>query len=195
MRVLLTSIIFISSYLIGAIPSGAWIARFNGIKDISRKGSGNIGATNVARLLGIGYFFLVFLLDAGKAFSLLKIIQYFDITKNIQILAAIGLVLGNSYSIFFQWRGGKGVATSVGIMLALIPSLIPILLAIWLCVLIATKTVGLASIISLVSVFVIIAWQQVDISLSCLMAGMSMWGIYRHKENIRKFLNNNSKKS
>ena len=97
------------AYLIGAIPTGYLIARLKGVRDIRQHGSGNIGATNVSRLLGIHYFFIIFFLDAGKAFLFMNTIKPYFPIDYLYFFAGI-LLLGNTCSLFLRFRGGKGVA-------------------------------------------------------------------------------------
>src|SRR5438105_2150337 len=122
--------LLIISYLIGAIPVGYLIARFKGIVDIRKHGSGNIGATNVSRALGLPYFFLIFLIDAGKAFLTIWYLAPYA-TANFLYVCAAAVLLGNGCSIFLQGSGGKGVATLFGLLVALQLSVILPLLMVW----------------------------------------------------------------
>ena len=125
MRVMILSnfIYLLGAYLVGSIPTGYLIAKLAGIADIRSHGSGNIGATNVARLIGIHGFFLVLCIDALKAYAYLRYMQ--TITSQDVYLCAIALLIlsGNIHSLFLGFRGGKGVATSIGIAAALMPGL------------------------------------------------------------------------
>ncbi len=192
MKVILSSVAILMGYLIGALPTGFLIARANGIKDITKRGSGNVGATNVARLLGTYYFFIVFLLDAAKAFLYLKVLNHFDMSEIIQIGAAVALLIGNGYSVFLKGYGGKGVATSIGIIGALLPHLLLFLVAVWSGALLITQTVGIASSIAL-GTLPCISWYFFcsDILLSGLIIFISLWGLYRHRENVMKYVKNN----
>ncbi|HSC25041.1 MAG TPA: glycerol-3-phosphate acyltransferase [Candidatus Babeliales bacterium] len=135
----------IAAYLIGAIPMGYLIAQLKGITDIRSHGSGNIGATNVSRLLGMRYFFLVFLLDAGKAFLFIHMIQSYFELNYLCVFASI-LLIGNGCSIFLNGNGGKGVATLCGLLAGLYPMAIISSFSIWLFLLLVTNTVGIASV-------------------------------------------------
>jgi acyl phosphate:glycerol-3-phosphate acyltransferase len=135
------------SYLVGAIPIGYLITRYKGIKDIRKHGSGNIGATNVSRVLGTPYFFIIFLLDAGKAYLCLHTLSFY-ITYDYLMLCAGFLLLGNCYSIFLRGSGGKGVATLCGLLMFIDPSLAAVLVAVWAASLLITRTVGIASVIA-----------------------------------------------
>lgn len=175
------------AYLIGAIPTGYLIARLQGIADIRQHGSGNIGATNVARLLGVKYFFLIFALDALKAsvylFCLASAVSYQEC-----LLAAAALLIGNGYSIFLRGTGGKGVATSAGILAVLYPTLVGILLIGWLLLVALTRTVGISS-AAMLALAPLIAWNCVfDSNGIFLIIFMSAWGLWMHRKNIAVYL-------
>src|SRR5581483_8545951 len=106
-------------YLIGAIPCGYLIARACGINDIRNHGSGNTGATNVGRILGLKYFFLIFFLDCLKAYAVLAVLAHYGFEQSDLIIPALALLVGNAFPLFLRFRGGKGVATSVGILAAI----------------------------------------------------------------------------
>jgi glycerol-3-phosphate acyltransferase PlsY len=183
-----TLIFGLLAYLIGAIPTGYLIARLNGIADIRAHGSGNIGATNVARFLGKHYFFIIFLLDAGKAFLFMHLIQpYFDF--NYLCLSAGVLLFGNGYSIFLNGSGGKGVATLCGLVAALAPATILPLLTIWVLILFLTKTVGIASIgAALCLPFYAYTTHNNPFFIFSLFA--AAWIINTHQSNIKQYWNN-----
>ncbi len=187
-------IYLVIAYLIGAIPTGYLIARLQGIADIRQHGSGNIGATNVARLLGVKFFFLIFMLDALKSYGCLVGVSYYvslldpSVSEPACFWAAAALLIGNGYSVFLNGSGGKGVATSAGILLALFPMLVALLLGIWLVLLAITRTVGIASSGGLLAA-PFIAWHTVYDSYGLvLIVFMSVWGLWMHRKNIAVYL-------
>lgn len=106
MNMIITNIIgLIGAYLVGSIPTGYLIAQWAGIADIRKHGSGNIGATNVARLLGVHFFFIVFFIDALKAYCYLRYMQSMTSDVLVHALIAIALLLGNIFSCFLEFRG------------------------------------------------------------------------------------------
>ena len=178
----------IFAYLIGAIPTGFLVARLAGISDITQHGSGNIGATNVARIAGKKYFLVVFLLDAAKAYVYLMLLQYFGVHHLMQYAVAAVLLIGNSFSLFLAGKGGKGVATSIGIMTACNIKILVAMLMLWLIFFIKTRIVGISSVITLLSlpILVFAAYPAItDFFLLCLF--ISCWGIWRHASNIKQF--------
>lgn len=186
------SLLFFScAYLTGAIPTGFIIARLAGIADITAHGSGNIGATNVARVAGKQYFLLVFLIDVLKAYLFLWLLQHLNVHYLIQYLCTISLIIGNSFSLFLGGKGGKGVATSVGIMAFFNFYVLTAMLFFWLGCVLKTRNVGISSVIALflLPILVFASMPQItDFLILCVF--MSCWGIWRHAENIKKFLKN-----
>lgn len=178
--------ILIFSYLIGAIPSGFLIARLAGIADIRAHGSGNIGATNVARILGAHYFLIVFCADMVKAYAWLMMLAHTGYENMFCLLAAGVLLIGNGYSIFLRGSGGKGVATSFGILLALNPALLCYAAICFFSVLWYAKVVGMASVATLFlapwcSLFMLHDNTPMVLFIFC----MAAWGLFLHRNNIR----------
>src|SRR5262245_37393383 len=122
------AVLLVGSYLLGSIPFGYLAGRFVGI-DIRKAGSGNVGATNVLRVLGKGYGYSVFALDFLKGFGAVKISMLmapgrplaWNSPEIVGIFAAVSSVLGHLYPPWLKFNGGKGVATSAGALLALMP--------------------------------------------------------------------------
>jgi len=178
--------ILLIAYLVGAVPSGFLVARLHNIPDIRQHGSGNIGATNVARLLGAKGFALVFCLDWLKAFLMLRILMWYGYGTTQLMLVSILLLLGNTRSIFLGFSGGKGIATNFGIMLALAPKVLLVAVVVWVAVFSAVNIVGIASVVALLSA-PLISWFIAP-HLIVLMLIISAWCIWLHRENIKQFL-------
>lgn len=182
-------VVLSGAYCVGAIPTGFLIARVRGITDITRHGSGNIGATNVARVLGRSYFFIVFLLDACKAYAYLVHTKPFFLCKEAYFLVALCLLIGNGFSLFLSFKGGKGFATTCGIIGALDGSVLVGMLSIWALVFVATKTVGKASVCALVCLPIVAYLCAAEPSVSfmgmiCCLGGIGLW---LHRSNIRQY--------
>lgn len=142
-------IIAVLGYLIGSIPNGVIIAKCKHV-DLYRSGSGNIGATNVTRVLGKKYGILTFILDFLKGFLPLLIWknfagQYDYFYHSNAVILALSIILGHIFSIFLKFKGGKGVATTIGVLIAIIPSITIIGVILWWSVFSITKFVSLAS--------------------------------------------------
>src|SRR6516165_12117136 len=125
-------LIALLSYLIGSIPSGYLVARSQGI-DIRQHGSKNIGATNVLRVMGKKWGYLVFFCDAFKGFLSVKLGWYLAAAFGANVtwgalLAGLACIVGHNYTIWLGFKGGKGIATSFGLVLAFFPPLIVLLM-------------------------------------------------------------------
>jgi glycerol-3-phosphate acyltransferase PlsY len=179
-------IIGLLAYFIGAIPVGYLIAQLKGIADIRAHGSGNIGATNVSRSLGIHYFFLIFFLDAGKAFFFIHAIKpYFD-SNYLYVFAGI-LLLGNGYSLFLRGSGGKGVATLCGLAAALCLNAIIPFLGVWALILVLTRTVGIAS-VGAALCLPLYAYTTYNNAFFLFSLFAALWIINTHRTNIHAYV-------
>jgi glycerol-3-phosphate acyltransferase PlsY len=186
-------------YLLGSIPTGYLVARARGL-DIQKLGSGNIGATNVFRVLGNKAGVFVLLADACKgwlacwgAAQLLPTIPAAAaggarVTDLVPILAGLAAVLGHVYTCWLHFQGGKGVATTAGVMLALVPYGLLMALGVWIAVFLTVRYVSLASIAAAVAL-PWVTWVA-DYGPLCiwLMAGIGVLAIYKHRGNIRRLL-------
>lgn len=119
MNLLELAAVVAASYLAGSIPVGYLVVRLKSGEDIRDRGSGVIGATNVLRVLGRGWFVIVLILDAAKGYVPTMIAWYVFGTHDMQVAAGIAAVLGHDFPIWIRFRGGRGVATSFGVYAAL----------------------------------------------------------------------------
>ena len=166
---LVVAAILVASYLLGAIPSGLLISKSQGM-DIREHGSKNIGATNVWRVMGKRYGILAFVCDTAKGWLAVRlgvwIAGHWPVTEHLLhgktalhfltfdyagITAALGCILGHNFPVWLRFKGGKGVATSLGVILGMMPLVSLIIFAIWGLVLKATRYVSLASLVAAVS--------------------------------------------
>ena len=196
---LVVGLVLIAAYLVGSIPTGYWFARYFFNIDVTMHGSGNIGATNVARVLGnIKYFFLIFFIDAGKALAILWVAQRYAIVcvsqpwqQSLLCCVAASLLLGNGFSIFLGGRGGKSVATLVGCVLFMYPAwLVLAMLCSWGLVFAVSRMVFIAS-ISAAVVAASLYWlfaSSLGVLLGVFLSLATVWLIWRHKSNIKQFL-------
>lgn len=191
----------LSGYLLGAIPFGYLVARARGV-DILSQGSGNIGATNVGRILGQKFGLLVFFLDFLKGALPTMAARLYSPTNDlppetVAISTGVASFIGHLFPIYLGFRGGKGVATGAGI-LAVVLSL-PFLgaLGVWLAVVLLTRTVSLASIAS--GLFLLVqrlfftsepwSWDNRAITLFCMVTVVLI--LFRHQANILRLLQGN----
>jgi glycerol-3-phosphate acyltransferase PlsY len=186
------------AYLLGSIPTGFLVAQARGI-DIRTVGSGNIGATNAFRVLGRGAGSAVLLADAFKGWIAVAILPQlilpiFGIPFNTpnreyyQIIAGLAVVLGHNYTCWLGFKGGKGIATSAGVLVALVPFALLIIFTIWVVVFALTRYVSLAS---LAASFALpfATWITAGSELLIVVtSGMSLLAIYKHRSNIQRLL-------
>lgn len=187
------------SYLLGSIPSGFIAGKLAGV-DIRTQGSGNIGATNVLRVLGKGYGYVVFLADFGKGLTAILIApvlaRRFGVTNPsdiFQIVAAVFVVLGNAFPVWLRFRGGKGVATSAGMLFGLVPAAAVIVILIWIVIFYTTRYVSLGSIIASAALpFAVIGvalWTGTSRPLVLYaIIGLSTIVILRHRSNFVRLM-------
>ncbi|MBK3331507.1 glycerol-3-phosphate 1-O-acyltransferase PlsY [Persephonella atlantica] len=178
------------TYLIASIPFGYVIGKISG-KDITKVGSGNIGATNVARTVGKKAGIIVLILDMMKGFIpvyLAKIYLFPHYGDKYIAVVALTAVLGHCFSVFMKFKGGKGVATGIGVLLALSPKVALIIMILWTGIFLATGFVSLASIISAFISW--IAMNYIDgnyyYTLSTLLASAVI--IIKHSSNIDRLI-------
>jgi acyl phosphate:glycerol-3-phosphate acyltransferase len=192
-------LLFILSYLVGSFPSGYLAARTKGI-DIRQRGSSNIGAANVARVMGKKWGYLVGLGDFLKGFLAVKLgllIAAHFLSNSVLggIAAAIACILGHNYPIWLGFKGGKGIATSGGAILALLPPLVFVSgAAAWVVVFLISRYTSLASIIAAVvlpiAVLLVVAQKGTDYwLLAAFTVSIAALAIWRHRGNIGRLLN------
>ena len=187
-------LIALGAYFVGSLPTGYLVARAKGV-DIRAHGSGNIGATNVFRILGIAAGVLVLLTDALKGalavLCLPPLVRLWIPGADpvvLQLIAALGSVLGHNYTCWLRFKGGKGVATSAGAMAALLPSAFLVTLAVFLVVLAISRYVSLASILAAVALPIAAWYTRVPHSVLGLTTVLATLAIWKHRANMRRLL-------
>jgi glycerol-3-phosphate acyltransferase PlsY len=192
-----------AAYLLGTIPAGYLAGKWQGI-DIRAAGSGNIGATNAFRILGKPAGTVVLVVDGLKGWLAAAILPELvwrwlspasgPAPEYLRILAGVVAVLGHNYNCWLKFKGGKGIATSAGVLAALVPWTFVVALAVWIILCVATKYVSVASIAAaLVLPFATWAfhYSATMITITALMGALA---IYKHKGNISRLLNGTENK-
>lgn len=181
----------LAGYLLGSIPFGLLVARFRGI-DIREHGSGNIGATNVWRVLGRKWGLLVFALDALKGWLAVDLAMRWLPAPGPEgavlsgLAAALACVLGHSFPVWLRFRGGKGVATTAGILVSLMPLAAGVALVVWGAVFFLGRYVSLASIAAAVALplgVALLGGGRYLLAFSVIVAALVIW---RHRSNIQR---------
>jgi len=197
----------LGAYLLGSIPTGFLVAKAKGI-DIRSVGSGNIGATNAMRVLGKPAGIFVLLMDIWKGYAAVKWLPIFllnilappDFDKcgavtdfhsflSIRIMAAICVVLGHNYTCWLKFKGGKGIATTAGVYLALAPWAVLVALVVFLLALLLTKYVSVGSIAGAVALPATVwAMTPHNYFLGIVTTALGALAIYKHKSNVQRLL-------
>lgn len=187
------------AYLLGSIPTGFLVAKARGV-DIRTVGSGNIGATNVFRILGKAAGVFVLVVDAAKGwlavFVAAKLVSGWFYPEAgspalewFRLCAGIAAILGHNYTCWLHFKGGKGIATSAGVLVALVPKPLLVVLAIWIIIFALSRYVSLASILAAFSL-PFAAWAFGETwTIVFVTAALAALAIYKHKANIQRLIN------
>lgn len=186
----------LAAYLLGSLPTGYLVARARGV-DIRKQGSGNIGATNVFRILGKPAGIFVLVIDGLKGYAACAwvsdlMLRWFAnpeiASETVRITAGIAAILGHNYTCWLRFKGGKGIATSAGVLAALVPVALVIIVTIWIIVFVLTRYVSLAS-ISASFALPFAAWiTRNPFGVVIVTAAMGALAIYKHRANIHRLL-------
>ena len=187
------------AYLLGSIPTGFLVAKARGV-DIRTVGSGNIGATNVFRILGKTAGILVLLADATKGWLAVFVVARLvcgwcypgadnQAQEWFKLGAGVAAILGHNYTCWLHFKGGKGIATSAGVLVALVPLALLIVLGIWVVVFALSRYVSLASICAAFAL-PFAAWLVGEsLTMVVVLAGLAVLAICKHKANIKRLMN------
>ena len=189
------ALIIISCYLLGSIPFGYIMGKLFKKIDIREFGSGNIGTANAFRILGPSLASLVLIGDIGKGIFSIYLVQYFNI-DNLLILTISGLavICGHDWSLFLGFKGGKGIATTFGVVFAL-NSIISILaIVVWVVVMIITRYASLSSILAVISIMIFTILFKQPYEYIIFSAIIIVLSIFKHKENIKRLRSGNERK-
>ncbi len=187
------------SYLLGALPTGYLAGRLKGL-DIRKLGSGNMGATNVMRILGVPAGVLVMLIDAAKGFlavAWLPGLTPYPEFDWLRVGCGLAAVLGHTFTLFLKFKGGKGVATTAGIFLALAPMAAVVTLLIFACTVAMTKTVSAGSILGallLPPLVWILGEAGQGYSILLIAVVLAILIVARHGANIQRLKNGTENK-
>ena len=188
--------LLLGSYLTGSISFALIIGKtFKGV-DIRNHGSGNLGATNAIRVLGPVLGLSVLILDALKGFLCVFVVDFFIGDIYLAIACGIAAVFGHCFPIYLKFRGGKGVATGTGVLIALLPWVFLYAFIVWLIVLLITRYVSLASLICalFVTFFVYFSPDVPNLYLWAVVPG-TCFIFFRHRKNIQRIINGTEAKA
>ncbi len=189
-------ILIIFAYFFGAIPFGLVVSKIFQNVDIREHGSGNIGATNIMRKMGARYAVLVLLLDLGKGALVILTANHLETGHTIMLISGFAVVFGHCFPVFLKFKGGKGVATTLGVLMFIPGFIIPLMLIFFVFVIIValTRYVSLGSLVGAILIpltFILLVYQNTfnyTIQHIIFGTGIALLIIIRHRENIRKLL-------
>ncbi|MDD3636969.1 MAG: glycerol-3-phosphate 1-O-acyltransferase PlsY [Bacteroidales bacterium] len=193
----------LAGYLIGSIPTAVWVGKLFYGKDVRLEGSGNAGATNTIRVLGLVAGIPVLLIDVFKGLASILLIEPLnslsggsEITPLLQLLVATAAVLGHTFPVFAGFRGGKGVATLLGIGFGLYPWATLLALITFIIVLLISKYVSLSSISAGLAfpIFVIFLFPPGHLVFILLAVAVAVFLPITHRKNIRRLINGTESK-
>jgi glycerol-3-phosphate acyltransferase PlsY len=194
--VLVYIIVAVAAYLLGSIPTGFLVAKIKGI-DIRSVGSGNIGATNAMRVLGKPAGIFVLLMDAAKGFlavylAIMMARRFYwndPELQTLQVIAGVGAVLGHNYTCWLKFKGGKGIATTAGVYLALAPWPLLVAFVVFILAVLFTRYISVGSISAAVALpFAVLIMQPKDLLLGIVTVVLGALAIYKHKSNIKRLM-------
>jgi len=181
-----------AGFVLGSIPFGIIIAKAKGV-DLKKVGSGNIGATNVLRSLGTGPAVLTLLGDILKGTMAVALGRYFSVGPLFEGLIGISAILGHNFSLFLKFRGGKGVATSIGVIGIFVPPAALITVFVWLASVVVFRYSSLGALISFsvlpFAVALLDNREKLPVALF-----ITFLIFFRHRDNIRRLLSGNERR-
>ena len=182
-------LLLVCAYLLGSFSFAIALSRYYGNSDPRAQGSGNPGATNMLRVAGKRLAILTLLGDLSKGLLPILIAQALDYSPQQQAWVGLAAVIGHLYPIYFNFRGGKGVATTAGMLLGLYPPAALLALAVWLLTFSLTRISSLAALSSVPLCLPLLAWQQPQALLPVSM--LSVLLVWRHRNNLKNLLAGN----
>ena len=181
------ALLFAGAYLVGSIPFGVLVAKVKGI-DLMVAGSGNVGATNVARLLGWRLGILVFLLDIAKGTAPVLVAQSIAGMEDYALLAGLASVIGHMMSPFLKFKGGKGIATSLGVLFGFAPLAGAAGFGVFLVLFAATRIVSFSSLLGSLGVLAAGALRGQSWEFFAVFGPLIAYVFYRHRANIGRLM-------
>lgn len=198
-----TFILIVIAYILGSIPNALWIGKvFRGI-DVREHGSKNTGSTNAARVLGAKLGILTLILDISKG-AIPVALSFFmkaDLLENMTgissldpIMVGIFAIIGHSFSLFMKFKGGKAVATTVGVFTVLVPKALLLAAVVFFVIFAVTRYVSVSSITAAISLPIFIFFLYWDVTYTIFGGIIAILIIVKHKSNIQRLLNGTESK-
>ncbi|MCB9047119.1 MAG: glycerol-3-phosphate 1-O-acyltransferase PlsY [Chitinophagales bacterium] len=197
------AILIVTAYLIGSIPTAVWVSKWIFGIDIREHGSGNAGATNTFRILGSKAGTVVMLVDMLKGFLAVKLALFANLgglhteqSVNLQIFLGLFAVLGHIFPIWAEFRGGKGIATLFGMILAIQPQVAVSMVGVFVLMLYMTRYVSLSSITASIAfpIMIVFIFREPELSYRIFAIATACLVVLTHHKNINRLLNGSESK-
>jgi glycerol-3-phosphate acyltransferase PlsY len=183
--------LILAAYLLGSVPFGLLISNFKGV-DLRKAGSGNIGATNVFRVVGKSWGLLCFALDFAKGLLAAGVLPLWLLSngpENAGLIAGAAAIAGHNWPVWLKFKGGKGIATSAGVLTAVAPLALLCGLVVWILTMLLSRMVSLSSILAALAVaaggWVFYADEPWTVGVLTALGLIAVW---RHRSNIQRIL-------
>lgn len=183
---MISALFVLAAFAAGSIPFGVLIARRYGV-NIQERGSGNIGATNVARVLGKAPAIITLVLDAAKAAAPTYVALRQAQPELVVAATGFAAMLGHCFSPWLRFRGGKGVACAVGVYLVIAPALAALAIAVFALALAATRVPALGSIAGMIAMAVALSWRG-SATYGLFAVATALLIVFTHRGNLRELL-------
>lgn len=180
--------VIVVSYLIGAIPTGLIVVRLLTGEDIRRHGSGNIGTVNVLRVAGTATAVVVLAVDILKGMVPVMLAVRMGLSPWTVVAGGLAAIAGHNWSVFLKFQGGKGIATSFGVLLALSWPAAAVAAAVWVVVVAITRYASLGSLLAVVSVPLSLRWLRQPDAYVYFGIIAALFAVYRHRANIQRLV-------
>lgn len=187
--VMLAAVTTVIGYFLGTIPSGFLVAKLYGV-NIQQVGSGNIGATNVLRAVGVLPAVIVIILDPVKGALAALLPALLGLGPWVVALGGLAAVAGNDFNVLLRMKGGKGIATSIGVFLVVDPLVATVSVALGVFTILVSRHVSLGSLVGMVALPLFVVVRAGDLLLPHLALALALTAlaVYRHRDNIRRLL-------
>lgn len=193
---MIDAILLVTAYLLGSIPFGYLLVKWVKGIDVRTQGSGNIGMTNVWRVAGAGWGIATLALDISKGALAVWLAQHFDpMSDLLEVACGLAALLGNVFSVFLKFKGGKGIGISIGVFFFLLPPESTVGLVFFILAVAATRMISVGSLLGVTSMSLVTLYHQKGLtwfSGLALLATALVW--YTHRQNIRRILNGTENK-
>jgi len=181
-------LLVLGAYVLGSVPTGLWLVRWVRGVDVREHGSGNIGTANVYRVAGPWLGSVVLVADVAKGAVPVLVCRGLDLAPGWAVAAGVASIAGHNWSVFLGFRGGKGIATSFGVLAALSPKAAAVAAALWVTAVAVTRYASVGSVLAMLSVPVsMLLWKEPAAHLAFGVAA-AVLGLVRHRSNLRRLV-------